>query len=45
MMDVLSNPRCGFLKIITVGNPTYAGVKTGLSRADVGMEASFHAGA
>ena len=33
----------GFLKIISVGIPTYAGVKTSFSRADIGMETGFHA--
>ena len=35
----------GFLKVISVGIPTYAGVKTGsVCRAEVGIETGFHAG-
>ena len=33
--------RGGFLKIVSVGIPTYAGAKTGFSRADVGLETGF----
>ena len=34
----------GFLKVVSVGIPTYAGVKTGFSRDEVGIETGFHAG-
>ena len=39
-----AQPWGGFLKIVSVGIPTYTGAKTGFSRADVSVETGFRAG-